>query len=449
MAEERKPKLDILNRKGFINCVIQLVSLISSHKGNMTFAINGVWGCGKTFVLEEIERRLSEDKSKKYLVIHYNCWQYDYYDEPLVALVSALDDFADSMETIPGDAKAEIKEIVKTIGTNLFVQFVKNKTGVDLSDTVSVAKEALDAGSVAVAEQHEYDAYFGFKRALTALKLDLQELAKKYTLVFAVDELDRCLPEYTIKVLERLHHITEELPNTITIMAVDKKRLENTVTSLFGEGNVKDYLKKFVRFEISLNKGLPSGKDFFTKFKSFYDRFDPSLYGQLENTEGFLTELFVGIDARAQEHIVEKATIFNDVCFGTEKQDHSMMYMELFMATLYYHYHDDSIFEPNKTVSRLDNPFGNCTIPANLFDGEESGFRFDKRHLVQAIQYNTMLINEADVYMLIYLYWYYAVERKEDALPLEIWPGTAQRNERIEGNIHKLQKNVELLKIIG
>ena len=305
-------KIDILNRDEFINRVIQLVKLISSNKGNMTFAINGAWGCGKTFVLEEIERRLSEDASKKYLVIHYNCWQYDYYDEPLVALVSAINDYADSNKTIPEDTKVEIKEIVTKVGANLFTQVVKNKLGVDIGETITVAKDAFDSAAAAVAEKHGYDAFFGFKSVLTTLKMDLQELSDKYTLVFAVDELDRCLPEYAIKVLERLHHITEGLPNTITILAVDKNRLENTVTSIFREGNATDYLKKFVRFEIALNSGKPSGKDFFSKFKSFYDRFDPTLFGQLKNTEKFLEELFSDIDARTQEQIVEKAGVFKD-----------------------------------------------------------------------------------------------------------------------------------------
>jgi len=449
MKKGNESKLDILNREEFIIKVIQIIDLISSHRGNMTFAIDGDWGCGKTFVLEEIERRLHEDKSKKYLVVHYNCWQYDYYDEPLVALVSALNDFTDSQNTIPNDTRIEVKKIVGKIGVTLLSQIAKNALKIDVAEVTDAVKDAFDSASEAVAEQHEFDSYFGFKNVLTTLKEGLQELARKYSLIFAVDELDRCLPEYAIKVLERLHHITEGLPNTITILSVDKKRLENTVTSIFGMGNATDYLKKFVRFEISLDKGLPSGKEFFTKFKSFYNRFDPSLYGQLKNTERFLTELFGGIDAREQEHIVEKATIFNDVCFGQEKQDHSMMYMELFMATLYYHYHDDSIFEPNKTVSSLGNPFGNCTIPANLFNGDESGFRFDNRYPVQGIQYSRMLIDEADVYMLIYTYWYYAVKRTKDLGYQQICPGTAQRNDRIEENIDKLQKNVELLKIIG
>mgnify|MGYP003533024634 FL=1 len=44
-----------------------------------------------------------------------------------------------------------------------------------------------------------------------------------------VDELDRCLPEYSIKVLERLHHLTENTDNVITVLSMDKSQLEKSV----------------------------------------------------------------------------------------------------------------------------------------------------------------------------------------------------------------------------
>lgn len=443
-------KIDILNRDEFINRVIQLVNLISSNKGNMTFAINGAWGCGKTFVLEEIERRLSEDASKKYLVIHYNCWQYDYYDEPLVALVSAINDYADSNKTIPEDTKVEIKEIVTKVGANLFTQVVKNKLGVDIGETITVAKDAFDSAAAAVAEKHGYDAFFGFKSVLTTLKMDLQELSDKYTLVFAVDELDRCLPEYAIKVLERLHHITEGLPNTITILAVDKHRLENTVTSIFGEGNATDYLKKFVRFEISLDNGKHAVKKFFDKFSEFYSRFDPSLYENLKNTERFIAELFRGIDPRSVEHIVEKAMLFNDLCFGAEKQDHTIMYMELFIATLYYYYHDDSILKKDKKIIDGAPVFELYGKIPDRFKAYNSGFCFKKKSSTRDRLGHTLLIDSEDIYMVVLYYWYYAVQDNRNYVDKnEIFPDIVFNNNIIEDNLKHLRKNINLLLIIA
>ena len=219
-------KIDILNRDEFINRVIQLVNLISSNKGNMTFAINGSWGCGKTFVLEEIEHRLSDDQTKKYLVIHYNCWQYDYYDEPLVAIVAALIDCLDQRtKLIPKDTKAEAAAILKqacdgllSIGSKL----IEAKIGYNPKELLKTMISTPGAMKKAALAVHDYDGYFRFKGALTELQTWLRKLTDYYTLVFAVDELDRCLPEYTIKVLERLHHITEDMTNALTIIAVDK-----------------------------------------------------------------------------------------------------------------------------------------------------------------------------------------------------------------------------------
>ena len=72
----------------------------------------------------------------------------------------------------------------------------------------------------------------------------LQELAEKYTVVIIVDELDRCLPEYAIKILERLHHLTENNNNTIMIIAVDKKQLMSSVKQIFGFESPEKYLEK-------------------------------------------------------------------------------------------------------------------------------------------------------------------------------------------------------------
>ena len=44
-------------------------------------------------------------------------------------------------------------------------------------------------------------------------EIDIIAKAKDKTIIFVVDELDRCLPEYSIKVLERLHHVFEKTSN--------------------------------------------------------------------------------------------------------------------------------------------------------------------------------------------------------------------------------------------
>lgn len=455
-----KTKIDILNRDEFINRVIQLVKLISSNKGNMTFAINGSWGCGKTFVLEEIERRLSDDQTKKYLVIHYNCWQYDYYDEPLVAIVAALIDCLDQRtKLIPKDTKAEAAAILKqacdgllSIGSKL----IEAKIGYNPKELLKTMISTPGAMKKAALAVHDYDGYFRFKGALTELQTWLRKLTDHYTLVFAVDELDRCLPEYTIKVLERLHHITEDMTNALTIIAVDKKRLKNTIESIFGESlqgttdekdrAVDDYLKKFIRFEVKLDNGKPSGKDFFTKYKSFHDRFDSTLYVPLKKTDKFIEELFSDIDARTQEQIVEKATIFNDVCYGAEKQDHSIMYMELFLAVLFYHCGDKLSYRARP--SNYEIPFEYIKSMPKAFQSKDSGFNIHRPNMMPGYG-SRFLIEKTDIFQVIFFYWYHVSTFQRDLSENCLFPVRDEKDVRIGRNLDVLQGKIGFLSVIA
>ena len=51
--------VDVLNRGQFIDMLYQLVNTMSDLKQGKIFSIDGTWGYGKTYVLEELERRLS------------------------------------------------------------------------------------------------------------------------------------------------------------------------------------------------------------------------------------------------------------------------------------------------------------------------------------------------------------------------------------------------------
>ncbi len=86
---------DILERQIFIDKVIAVVEKLSKERTSCSFAIEGQWGTGKSFVLDRFKKQISEIQTEevadnKYMVFHYNCWRYDYYDEPSVAIIAAM-----------------------------------------------------------------------------------------------------------------------------------------------------------------------------------------------------------------------------------------------------------------------------------------------------------------------------------------------------------------------
>ena len=132
--------IDMLGREDFIGQLITIVEILASNKKNASYAINGAWGTGKTWILESFERRIREFYQEgttlnKYVVFHYNCWEYDYYSEPLIAIVAAILDQIDTLNLVKEEQKAAIKEIIKEIGISLLENastIVKGKTGIDI-----------------------------------------------------------------------------------------------------------------------------------------------------------------------------------------------------------------------------------------------------------------------------------------------------------------------------
>ena len=84
LMDTQEELTDLLDRKAFVARLIDVVEILSENRKNASFAVNGAWGVGKTFVLNRFEEEiakypLEEDGPRKYLVFHYDCWKYDYY----------------------------------------------------------------------------------------------------------------------------------------------------------------------------------------------------------------------------------------------------------------------------------------------------------------------------------------------------------------------------------
>ena len=77
---------DVLNRGDYVEMVRQVIENKIDNKAGYSLAIDGQWGSGKTYVLQMLEKQLEA----RALVFHYNAWERDYYDEPLMALVSVF-----------------------------------------------------------------------------------------------------------------------------------------------------------------------------------------------------------------------------------------------------------------------------------------------------------------------------------------------------------------------
>lgn len=366
-------KKDCLLREDFeVSDICALIDYHSNKKSNISFAIDGEWGCGKSFVLEMVEEELKEEKTDngledRYVVFHYNCWEYDYYDEPLVAIVSMMiKQIKEELKALNNKFNEEalhkdkkyrkiltVFTALKGAGSIVLAGLdgiIEKQTGISIKNILEefhVTEEEIkeiNNNKEIVDNISDFDPLTSFNNALNLLREALNIMAEEKTIVFVVDELDRCLPEYAIKVLERLHHISEGMKNLITVIAVDKSRLLDSISNAFGydkgEGfkDSERYMKKFIDFYYPLDKGLFDSSDNM-KYKTYLSLFDKEKCKLMIDFSDYMQFLFKEIDMREQEHLVEKAEMIHTIINRNNKDyDQSVMYMELLLTVLYSYY---------------------------------------------------------------------------------------------------------------
>lgn len=365
-------KLDILQRDEFVKQLERMIENISENKVSTCFAINGKWGCGKTFVLDMLQERLEEKQSEqtadnKYFIIRYNSWKYDYYSEPLAAIVAELMTTIEERTALFPDSEEKQKILGALYGISIvlltvFGTVAEVGTGLPLKDGIKAAIEGCKEGQKNYKEKYNYDEYLSLRKAIEELNVVLKDLSEKYRILFLVDELDRCMPEYAIKVLERLHHLTEGKTNIITVISMDKDQLKKSVEKIFGIENSDKYLEKFIQFEVKLEYGDVSEK-ITDKHADYIALFDNDKFPFKEPIEECLQAIFKEVDVRTQEQLVKKSMIAHKLLYNAKK-DYSFMCMELLLSVMICVYKDESCFD---NLSFASNGSFNIDFFGNVF----------------------------------------------------------------------------------
>lgn len=374
VAEKDVPqRVDLLDRQGFIDQMHDIVGVLAKNKKNMCYSINGQWGIGKSYVLDMFEEQAQNMGQEgtvldKYIIFRYNCWEYDFYEEPLIAIVATIiEQYDTKLSLLNEQEKAALGEIVKKtfihIGKKLLSigsEKLKGLTGIeiDLEKVGATVKEAVDLAQTVqgtIEDSHSYDKLFEFKEVLSSLRENLRKITQYHTVIIVVDELDRCLPEYTIRVLERLHHLFNGIPNIQVIIATDREQLEHTVKQIYGvKTDAKKYLEKFIAFELNLTFGsLNDAAESYFAF--YYDQFEnqKSLISGVDLDE-FKSIILEGIDTRSRIAIVEKCNLLHGILNKDDaKSDFVINAIEMFLAVLKYHNLDPKKAKDHFSISTM------------------------------------------------------------------------------------------------
>lgn len=283
---------DLLGYESYANAIYTQICNMKPYNNGITFGITGEWGMGKSTVLNMLEKKLDSDK-RKFIAVRFDAWRYLRQEDLWLALfrkiiqelpkhiwfaqikywyqrvknnpkmqdvflsytikflavfslimlslvawkfLAPLDwlAFFDDLELKFGLITGKIKDnTILNISLLLFlvVYILKLMFFGNLETNLPpLTKNEFDHGQSIMIDDFNYD--------FVAM---LKSLGEKKTVVFLIDDLDRCPPDQIVPVLEAIKNLASDKKHlgsakTVFVLAVDPNAIEHALTGYF-----KDY----------------------------------------------------------------------------------------------------------------------------------------------------------------------------------------------------------------
>lgn len=270
-------EIEIEPENPFANCKLDrqkyssiLTDIINSYPYGFVLGLNNKWGTGKTTFVKMWEQDL---KNNGFQTLYFNAWENDFENNPLTALMGELRTLT-SKETEPAfkktlkKASTLTKHIAPIIAKAIADRYI---------DTEGV-KEAIVSVTKGLSDvfENEVNEYAKKKKSISDFRQSLSEFISNTNegkpLIFIIDELDRCRPNYAVSILEQIKHFFT-VPNIVFILSIDKEQLGSAIKGVYGSDDIdaEEYLRRFIDIEYS----IPEPEvDVFYKYLYDYFEFD-------------------------------------------------------------------------------------------------------------------------------------------------------------------------------
>lgn len=313
---------DLLDRSDVIDEISKIIDDRLFSKQPLSLAITGIWGVGKSYILKEIEKSYSGCC----IVFHYDCWKNDYYDEPLIGILASISEQLNKIEAEnPDEQQKHYYRVMREVVFQVSRGIIKNFTEYDIE---AFRNRFADFRNLLKAKKQIDVASFDSLSNVSDVIEIVNNLLCGYMayegkkILFVVDELDRCLPDYAIKILNRLHHICYESP-VIQLVAVNDKELTRNINGLYHRGTddvfARRYFNRFFTNYYRIPVGVSSSELVRQCWEDFDDYFD--VRDLMYDSFGMLAEaVFKDCAIRERKTIINLLEIYHKCALGASKE---------------------------------------------------------------------------------------------------------------------------------
>ena len=308
---------DLLERKKYAQ---GLARLAESGATPMVIGIYGTWGMGKTSLMRLIEMELDRTKVRP---LWFNPWEHQFDDNPVVALVYKI--MEQTGRKWEQTAKEKLALFAAALASGAVKGAAKYFTGWDFS-----IKDLLHLG------KHYFENQFLVRDFRMNLRDKLEQLVKKVRtegypnrrLIFFIDDLDRCLDDQSLKLLEALK-LYLNLEGCVFFLGLNREAMESALRSRYPDLDTRaDYLDKIIQLPFHLP---PIDAD---NRKQFVVR----LLGQELASCGDLLAATLGENPRKVKRFINKLIVNDSLAQALEIPDYDVRLLALLLLIQDAHY---------------------------------------------------------------------------------------------------------------
>jgi hypothetical protein len=265
-----------------------LATIVQTSPPRFAIGLFGGWGSGKSTLMDEIQRLLI---GRGTIVVQFNAWRYEREPHLIVPLLDTIRAGLVAWASRPGTgANAEkMRAIARRVGR--VVRALVRATSVDIGvpGAVSISVDpgkALDEMTAAAADPatSPQSLYYGAFEELTSAFAGVHDAGVE-RIVVMVDDLDRCLPQQALTVLESMK-LFFDMPGFVFVVGLDEHVVEAAVRTKFAlspdssDGSreaqlERDYLKKIFQVPYSLPAMVPGQLDELLDWLYKYGKLSP------------------------------------------------------------------------------------------------------------------------------------------------------------------------------
>lgn len=265
MWNDNETNSDLIDYQHHVNAIINIIN----NDGLLPCSIGifGDWGSGKSSLMKMISDQFDQDKDN--LVIKFNGWLFEGYDDAKTVLMGRIVDEIIKKRTLDEKAKATAIKLLKRIdiiklgGAALRYGIglaAAGHIGVGAIASMDMLKNLKDVDYEGYIKDSKDDNEFSLRNNIQGFQRNFEELiaqTKIEKVIVLIDDLDRCNPDTIIGTLEaiKLFLFTK---NTAFVIGADERLIKYAVRRRFPEipGEAaevgRDYLEKLIQYPIRI-----------------------------------------------------------------------------------------------------------------------------------------------------------------------------------------------------